>query len=141
LEQPASRLRRSAALDEVLGREGGLEIIGEFLGLLRHRFTSEGGSRGCLAVNALTELGLRDERVANVAERYRDQLSSGIQRPLDWAAAHGEIDPGLVAVYVDMLVAFSVSLAVAARSGTAPRELKRQIDSMERLVSSWRLII
>jgi TetR/AcrR family transcriptional repressor of nem operon len=129
---------RSAMLDEVLGREGGLELVGEFLGMLRTRFTAEGGCRGCLAVNALTELGMRDERVAGVAERYRYQLSSGLQRPLDWAAARGEIDRGLVEAYVDMLVAFCVSLAVAARSGAAPDELERQIDSMERLVGSWR---
>ena len=130
---------RLAMLDEVLGREGGLEIVREFLGTLRTRFTTEGGSRGCLAVNTLTELGMRDERVAAVAKRYRHQLSSGLQRPLVSAAARGEIDHRLVEAYVDMLVAFCVSLAVTARSGAAPDELERQIDSMERLIESWRL--
>ena len=130
---------RLAVLDEVLGREGGLELVGEFLGTLRDRFTTEGGRRGCLAVNTLTELGMRDERVAGIAERYRHQLSSRLRRPLEWAAVRNEIDPGLVDAYVDMLVAFCVSLAVAARSGAAPDELERQIDSMERLIGSWRL--
>jgi hypothetical protein len=87
----------------------------------------------------LTELGMRDERVAAVANRYRRQLSSGIQRPLERAAARGEIDRCLVEAYVDTLVAFCVSLAVTARSGATPDELERQIDSMKRLVDSWRL--
>jgi TetR/AcrR family transcriptional repressor of nem operon len=130
---------RLAALDETLGRERGLENVGEFLETLRTRFTTDGGSRGCLAVNTLTELGMRDERVAAVANRYRHQLSSGLQRPLERAAARGEIDRGLIEAYVDMLVAFCVSLAVTARSGATPDELERQIDSMKRLVDSWRL--
>lgn len=130
---------RLATLDGILGREGGLELVGEFLWTLRDRFTNEGGRRGCLAVNALTELGMRDERVAGVAERYRLQLSSRLRHPLEWAAARGEIDHSLVETYVDMVVAFCTSLAVAARSGAAPEELERQIDSMERLVDSWRL--
>ena len=130
---------RLVTLDEILGRDGGVELISEFLGTLRHRFTTEGGRRGCLAVNALTELGMRDERVAAVSERYRHQLSSRLQCPLEWAASRSEIDSDLVEAYVDTLVAFCVSLAVAARSGTAPNELERQIDSMERLVGSWRL--
>ena len=130
---------RLATLDEILGHEGGLELINEFLETLRHRFTTEGGRRGCLAVNALTELGMRDERVAAVSERYRHQLSGRIQRPLEWAAARSEIDRDLVEAYVDMLVAFCISLAVAARSGTATDELERQNDSMERIVRSWRL--
>ncbi len=46
---------------------------------------------------------------------------------------------GADVAYVDMLIDFRVSLAVAARSGAAPDELERQIDSMERLLGSWRL--
>jgi TetR/AcrR family transcriptional repressor of nem operon len=130
---------RLAGLDETLDREGGLENVDEFLDTLRTRFTTDGGSRGCLAVNTLTELGMRDERVAAIAKRYRHQLSRGLQRPLERAAARGEIDRGLIDAYVDMLVAFCVSLAVTARSGATLDELERQIDSMKRLVASWRL--
>ena len=130
---------RAAGLADALGGEGGIDIIVKFLEMLRREITAEGGCRGCLAVNASTELGLRDERVAGVAERYRHQLSNHLRSPLDWAAAHGEIEESMVDTYVDMVSAFIISFAVAARSGAERDELERQADSMQRLVDTWRL--
>jgi hypothetical protein len=41
---------------------------------------------------------------------------------------------------IGLLVAFCISLSVAARSGATADELERQIDSVERLIASWRLV-
>ena len=130
---------RSAMLAEMFDGEGGLDLVLGFLQVVRAELASDTGCRGCLAVNASTELGMRDERVAAMADRYRHQIADGVRGPLVRAADAGEIDAGLVDAYVDMVVAFCISLSVAARSGAATEELERQIDSLEQLIGSWRL--
>ena len=76
--------------------------------------------------------------MARLAGSYRDILTGGLRPIFVSAAERGEIDPAMVDTYVDMLMAFTVSLSVAARSGAGTEELHRQIDSMERLANTWR---
>ena len=130
---------REMMLDEMFAGDGGLDLVLGFLQVVRSELVGDAGCRGCLAVNASTELGMRDERVVAMADRYRLQLSNGVRGPLERAGSTGEIDGRLVNAYVDTIVAFCISLSVAARSGATADELERQIDSVERLIASWRL--
>lgn len=129
---------RQRILAETLGAEGTLEVLGLFLDLMRMEIDGESGARGCLAVNSSTELGPRDDRIAGLSDRYRGVLASAVRPPLERAAANGEIDAALVEVYVNTFVSLVVALSVAARSGMSREDLHRQIDSMGRLVDSWR---
>jgi AcrR family transcriptional regulator len=129
---------RSATLAEAMAGDGGLDQLRTFFDLQRSEVQGPSGSQGCLAINATTELGPRDERVSLLANRYREILGSGLRGPLERAAAAGEIDEAMVDAYLDMLVASTVSIAVAARGGADSAELLRQIGSIERVVEGWR---
>jgi AcrR family transcriptional regulator len=130
---------RSAMFAEAMAGDGGLEHLGAYFSMLREEAGSDGPALGCLAVNASTELGLRDDRVAELSAKFRSTLSDGLRGPVERGARAGEIDPAMADTYLDMLVAFSVSFSVASRGGAGTDELLRQVDSMERLVDSWRL--
>lgn len=129
---------RQQRIDETFPADGGFENVLTFLDVMRAELSSPGAYRGCLAVNATTELGLREDRVADVADRYRKMMGAALRRALERAEAAGEIAPGFVDVYVDVVVGFAVSIMVAARSGAPVEELERQIDSLAALVESWR---
>lgn len=129
---------RAQMLEAALGHEGTFEVLHAFIDLMRMEIDGEAGGRGCLAVNTSTELGMRDDRVAGLSARYRDVLASAVRPPLERAAAAGEVDPEMVEVYVTTFVSMAIALSVAARSGVGRDELHRQIDSISRLVDSWR---
>ena len=129
--------RREMMAATITGDQG-FDELATFFSMQREECAGTTGCMGCLAVNAQTELGLRDDEVARRAGSYRDILSGGLRPILESAAERGEIDGGLVDTYIDMLTAFTVSLSVAARSGAGTEELHRQIDSMERLADTWR---
>ena len=130
---------REAMLDEAFTADGGFDQIERFLDMLRMESRSAGGGRGCLAVNATTELGLREDRIADIAARYRTMLGGRLRTSLEQAAADGDIDPAMVQSYADVIVGVAVSIAVAARSGAPVGELERQIDSLAALVAGWRI--
>ena len=109
-----------------------------FFDMVRMEMVSEGGARGCLAVNATTELGLRDDRVAEVSERYRNMMRDALRVPLQSAADSGEIDPALVDAYVATLGTSMLGLSVAARGGAGTDELNATLDSIVALVRSWK---
>ena len=77
--------------------------------------------------------------ISEFSRRYRALLRDGLGGPIGRAADAGEIRADLVDVYVDMSLAFVVSVAVAARSGADAAEIDRQVDSFTALVDSWRL--
>ena len=118
--------------------EGGLEALDGFFAMVRMELMSDGGDRGCLAVNTTTELGLRDARAAELSERYRNTIRSGFRGPLERAAAAGDIDPELVDAYVATLSAAMLGLSVTARGGASEAELDATISSIEALVQSWK---
>ena len=99
---------------------------------------SDGGARGCMAVNATTELGLRDPRAVEVSERYRETMRSSFAVPIQRAADDGEIDPTLVDAYVASLSSSMLGLSVAARGGASDAELHATLDSILALVRSWK---
>ena len=129
---------RKSVLDEHMA-EGGLDTVLGFVEMVRAEATSDSGFRGCMAVNASTELGLRDAGVAEVSNRFRTLMRDGLRAPLERAAADGEIDSTLIEAYIDMLMSFAMAVSVASRGGADEVELDRILDSMRSLVESWRL--
>jgi len=129
---------RQAVLDEALA-DGGIDALVAFFEMQREQMMSEIGCRGCMAVNASTELGMRDQRVVEVGDRYRAMLRGVIHGSLTISAERGEIMPSLVDVYADSVLSVCLGLAVSARSGAAVEELSQMIDSMLALIRSWRL--
>lgn len=117
----------------------GLDDLLEVLEFVRLELLSADGRRGCLAVNSSTELGNAKPTTAEFSKRYRTMMGDALRRPIERAAALGEINAELVDVYVDTSVSFMVSASVAVRGGVGPDEISRQVDSMGRLVESWRL--
>jgi TetR/AcrR family transcriptional repressor of nem operon len=129
---------RKTMLDESLSGDG-FDLIEMFLEFMRIETASDGGCRGCLAINACTELGLRDPRAQQLADKYRAMFRDRLRPALRTAADRGELDPAMIDVYADVMVGFAISVAVAARSGSSTEELHRQIDSLQQLVNAWRL--
>ena len=128
---------KEAMLREALA-EGGIDSLVAFFEMQREMMLTTIGSRGCMAVNASTELGMRDPRMVEVAERYRSTLRDGIRRPLAWSAERGEIEPALVDAYTESLVSAMFGMSVSARSGAGAEELERLLDSMVLLIKSWK---
>lgn len=129
---------RTAMLAEMTQGSAGLDDLLGALEAIRIEITSEQGANGCLAVNTSTELGLRNDQVRDLSERYRSSMRDGFRQPLQRAAELGEVPAELVDTYVDMVQAFMVSLVVTARSAAPAAELHRQIDSMRTLIETWR---
>ena len=75
------------------------------------------------------------ETLLGRGENVNGQAADGATA-LHWAV-HRD-DAALVEVYVNTFVSLAVALSVAARSGMSREDLHRQIDSMNRLVASWR---
>ncbi len=128
---------REAMLLASLG-DGGLDALDGFFAMVRTELTSPGGDRGCLAVNATTELGLRDLRATELSERYRTTIRGGFLTVLERAAEAGEIDPDLVDAYAATLGTAMLGLSVAARGGASEAELHATLDSIIALVRSWK---
>jgi TetR/AcrR family transcriptional repressor of nem operon len=129
---------RAELLDTVTSDERGLDALLDLVELVRAEALSEGGRRGCLAINSTAELGQTSDAMAGYSQRYRDVLRSHVRRPLQRAAALGEIRADMVDVYVDAAVSFMVAAALTARGGASPAEIDHHLDSMRRLVESWR---
>jgi TetR/AcrR family transcriptional repressor of nem operon len=130
---------RQEMVDQFTMGDRGLEDLLEFFEFVRLEVTSESGRRGCLAINSSTELGNAKPTAAEFSNRYRTMMCDALHRPIERAAALGEIDPELVDVYADACVSFLVSASVAVRGGVDAEEVSRQVDSMRRLVDTWRL--
>jgi TetR/AcrR family transcriptional repressor of nem operon len=124
-------------LDEALA-EGGIDSLLAFFELQREMVLTTVGARGCMAVNAATELGMRDDRMVEVADRYRRTMREGMRRPLAWSAEHGEIDPAMLDMYVEILVSSMLGMSVSARSGATRDEMGTLLDSIVMLINSWK---
>ena len=130
--------QRTQLLDAAIAGDRGLDALLDLVELIRAEALGPDGRRGCLALNSAAELGQTSATVAAFAQRYRDALRVAVRRPLERAAERGEIPPDMVDVYVDTAVSFMVAAALAARGGAGPDEINRHLDSMCRLVESWR---
>jgi len=129
---------RRSMMSSTLDGSRGFDELAVFFDVQRAEVSAESGFMGCFAVNAQTELGLRDPKVVESASDYRSMMRDALRPGLTLAAEQGVIDGELIETYLDALVAFTVALAVNARSGATTEELLHQIDSAERLTETWR---
>jgi len=129
---------RESTFNEAMAT-GTLDTLLGFLEMMRLEVNSEVGHRGCLAVNASTELGLRSPPVIDLSHRYRNMMRNSLRGPLGRAEHQGEIAAGMADVYADAMMSFAMSSAVAIRSGAEGEEINAMIDSMAKLIGSWRI--
>jgi len=129
---------RQEMLDAVTSGGQGIDDLLALVDMVRTETLSERGRRGCLALNSAAELGFESDEVVVFAQRFRDNMREGIRRPLERAAGLGEIDGGLVDVYVDTTMSFMITVALSARSGAPEQELRHHLDSLSRLIDTWR---
>jgi TetR/AcrR family transcriptional repressor of nem operon len=117
----------------------GLDDLATMFALQWEEICGDFAGRGCLAVNTATELGLRAESVRVLSERFRSGLFSALSDVLGRAADLGEIDRVMVDSYAEMIMAFTIALAVVVRSGAESGEIERKFAAMRLLVDSWRI--
>ncbi|MCP5025017.1 MAG: TetR/AcrR family transcriptional regulator [Actinomycetia bacterium] len=130
---------RSAMVGHVLTNgPAGLEDIEQFLELMESEMASDGGSRGCLAVNTSTELGYRDDGARATASHFRTQMRDAFGAALLRAEARGEIAPGASATYREILVTWMLGMGVLVRGGADLAEVHGQFEAARDLINTWR---
>lgn len=130
---------RGEMMEQVAAGDRGIDDLLSFFDFIGVMASTPDGSRGCLAVNSATELGHTDPTIAGISAKYQSTMSEVVARPIRRAVDAGEIDPTMVDVYVNTCASLMVSLSVATRAGVGPDEVDRQVQSMKRLVETWRL--
>jgi AcrR family transcriptional regulator len=130
--------QRQQLLEMAASGEGGIDDVLAFIDLAQMEAMSESGRRGCLAVNSTAELGFASEAMANLSQEYRAMMRAHITRPLERAAALGEIDAAFVAVYAETILSFMLTAMLSARGGAADAEMGDHFDALRTLVASWR---
>jgi AcrR family transcriptional regulator len=94
--------------------------------------------RGCLAVNASTELGQREPAIIEIGSRYRADLASGLRATFSRAAELGEIDLVNIETYTVMIASFLIGTAVNVRAGATNHEIRAQLDAAQMILDMWR---
>lgn len=130
---------REQMLEVATGGDGGLDDLHAVVALVRAEAMSPVGRRGCLAINSSAERGLDSPVVVALSQRFREVMRRAVRRPIERAGERGEIDPSLVDVYVDTTMSYMMATALSARGGADASELERHLDSMDRLIESWRI--
>jgi hypothetical protein len=123
--------------DMLIEGSGGIDDLEMFIGFMEQEATSETGRQGCLAVNTSTELGLRDDDVAELANRFRSEIRTALRAVLDRAEAAGEIEAGTAEAKTEILLAFMLSMAVIVRSGAGADEIAGQFAGVRALLVDW----
>ena len=116
----------------------GLDDLLALVELLWAEVSAGGDHRGCLAVNTSTELGLRDDKVVEMGERYRSLMRGAVTEALERAAERGEIGRDSVADYANLMVSFMLGASVVVRSGASNDEIRAYVDSARTMIESWR---
>lgn len=116
----------------------GLDDIDAFFTLIETESKSAVGFRGCLAVNASTELGPSDEHARRNGRRYRESIRSSLHTALLRAEQGGEIASGTATCYSEVLLTWMLGIAVVSRGGADGDELDSQIEAGRALVEGWR---
>jgi AcrR family transcriptional regulator len=132
---------RAGMISNVVG-DGtrGLDDVTMLFEYLWAEINDIGEHRGCLAINTGTEMGSRNQGVADLSDRYRSLMRDGLSKAFTRAAERGEIDVENVVTYTSLMVSFIIGTAVMVRSGAPNGELRGQLDAATKLVESWRLV-
>lgn len=120
--------------------DAGLDaIVGFFTGMAQAlRADPAGNAHGCLMVNTVAELGMRDSHVARLGTAYRDSLREAFAAALGHAAAQGDVDARGVHPRAELLAALVMGLFLTARLD--PADAAAVCESVATEVSSWRLV-
>jgi AcrR family transcriptional regulator len=130
---------RLAAITDVLSSgTGGLDDLHRALDLQQAESQSEWGLRGCLAINAMIELGSREASTKASLHEYRRGLAEAIRMPLDRAVAIGEMSATQVPNALALLESLTLAVGVLMRSGATNAELATHFEAAHALVESWR---
>jgi TetR/AcrR family transcriptional regulator, transcriptional repressor for nem operon len=119
---------RVTALASELERPGPVlprlrEAMRTLAGIGDHRY-------GCLVVNAVTELGSTDERVAEVAKDLFIQIEHAFGSAIERGRATGELtSDGAPADTASALLAAVIGAGVLAKTGSSPADLYRTLDA------------
>ena len=116
----------------------GLDDLLALLDMLWTEVSAGGDHRGCLAVNTSTELGLRDEGVVRMGERYRGLMRAAVTQALERAADLGEIEADRVGDYANLVLSFMLGVSVVVRSGASNDEIRAHVDSARTMIEGWR---
>jgi len=130
-------IRGTMIADMLIEGSGGIDDLEMFIGFMEQEATSETGRQGCLAVNTSTELGLRDDDVAELANRFRSEIRTALRAVLDRAEAAGEIEARTAEAKTEILLAFMLSMAVIVRSGAGADEIAGQFAGVRALLVDW----
>lgn len=117
----------------------GLADVHSLLDLLWLETESSADHLGCLAVNSSTELGMRDDSVVEVVQRFRSAMRSSLVDAFGRAALLGEIKSELVSSYANVMVSMMFGLAVLVRSGADHDEVRAQLDAARVMIDGWRI--
>jgi AcrR family transcriptional regulator len=131
---------RLAGIAEVLaaGTEG-LADVHRALELQQAESQSEWGHGGCLAINAMIEIGPRGGDAKELLSQFRRQLAEAIRLPLDRAVALGEMGPDRVAEATALLMTCTLGVGVLMRSGASDAEVETHFAAAHALVESWKI--
>jgi len=132
-------VRLAAIADVLASGTGGLADLHRALELQQAETQSEWGLQGCLAVNAMAELGQRAGEAKESLAEFRRGLAEAIRFPLDRAAGLGEMSADQVPNAVALLVSLTLGVGVLMRSEASPAELASHFAAAHEVVESWRV--
>ncbi len=131
---------RLAGVAEILGHGTlGLDDLHRALDLQQGECLSIWGRQGCLAVNAMVELGSNIEEAEEANADFRESLRSLIRQPLERAFVLGEISGEVVPGAVALMLSLTLGVSVLMRAGADPLEIAAHFDAAHAAVESWRL--
>lgn len=109
----------------------GLDDLDAFFDRIRDQVESVGETRGCLAVNTSTELGVGEPSLVEFGVMHRDFLRQGFAAALNRAASAGEFEAQRITATANVLVSTVLGLAVMIRGGADSQEIGVHLDSVK----------
>jgi len=119
----------------VEAQDAGLEEAAGFFTALSALFRDPASQRGCLMVNAISELAGRCHWFTGVGSRFVDRYRSAFSNALGSAATLGAMDPCEVAPRAKLLAASAIGAWVVVRADPAAASGYCQAISAE--IRSW----
>ncbi len=131
---------RAGMMSQVVGNgTQGLDDVKMLFEYLWSEVNDMGEHRGCLAINTGTEMGTRDQGVADIGIRFRSQMRDGLSMAFTRAADNGEIEAENIVTYTSLMLSFIIGTAVMVKSGAPNEEIRSQLDAAVKTTESWRL--
>ena len=91
--------------------------------------------RGCLMVNLMADEAPTDPAIADRTRAHRDRVRAALRTAV--TRAYPDAGRRIVDQRADLLLAATLGVNIAARSGAAPAELQRIVGSVQAQIRSW----